>query len=319
METIKERKKKATELHLSATPPFPKELFLDLTSYCNHACVFCANSMIKQKSSMTPDLAKRVLREAYENGTRDVGLYATGEPFLAPDLAEFISYAKEIGYEYTFITTNGALVTPEKAKGVLDAGLDSIKFSISAGKRETYKEIQGRDDFEKVIANLKWVSQYRKGSGLAYRIYVTMVFTDRTQDEVELLKDIVMPYVDEWDPHYITNQCGNMYENNELGTIDDTNPRGRGRSEICFQPFKSFTVTPEGLVSACVLDYSRDLIVGDLSQTTLKEAWNNSTYRSFRKHHMEKNLKGLICFNCMHNKNEPVTPLLPEYAQHFKE
>ena len=25
-----------------------------------------------------------------------------------------------------------------------------------------------------------------------------------------------------------------------------------------------------------------------------------------------------ICFNCVNNKNEPVVPLMPEYAQHFK-
>ena len=67
----------------------------------------------------------------------------------------------------------------------MDSGLDSIKFSISAGKRETYKEIQGQDDFDKVISNLKWISTYRKESGLNFRIYVTMVYTHKTKSEVD--------------------------------------------------------------------------------------------------------------------------------------
>lgn len=267
---------------------------------------------------MREDMVRRVLQEAYDCGVRDLGFYATGESFLVKNLAEYIAEAKRIGYEYLFITTNGALAVPDRAKAALDAGLDSIKFSISAGKRETYKQIQGRDDFDKVLENLRWISQYRKTSGLKYRIYVTMVYTDTTKSEVDILKEQVMPYIDEWDPHPLNNQCGNLYENNKLGEIDAQNPRGRGARKVCFQPFKSFTITPEGLVSACVLDYSKDLIVADLSQTSLKEAWENDIYKNFRKRHLAQELKGMICYNCMHNADEEVTPLMPEYANHFK-
>lgn len=318
MEAIAERKKRATEAVFSEIPPFPREMFLDLTSFCNHRCVFCANPLIENKTTMEHEMVLRVLKEAYDCGTREIGLYATGESFLVKNLAEYVKLAKDTGYEYLFITTNGALATPDKVKPVLDAGLDSIKFSISAGRRETYKEVQGRDDFDKVISNLKWISDYRKESGLNYRIYVTMVYTDKTRNEVEILRDIVKNYIDQWDPHALTNQCGNMYENNELAHIEANNPRGRGERDICFQPFKSFTITPEGLVSACVIDYSQDLIVADLKKTTLKEAWTNEIYREFRRRHLGKNLKGGICYNCMYNKNEPVTPLMPEYARHFK-
>ena len=296
----------------SEIPPFPREIFLDLTSECNHKCVFCANAKIKEKKTMPPEKVYAILQEAYECGVRELGLYATGESFLVNQLSDYISYAKKIGYEYLFITTNGSLVTPKKAKAVLDAGLDSIKFSISAGTRETYKEIQGRDHFDKVIDNLKWVSDYRRTSGLDYRIYVTMVYTDKTKSEVSILKDIVIPYIDEWDPHPLNNQCGNMHENNELGTIEKNNPRARGKQQTCFQPFKGFTITPDCLVSACVLDYSQDLIIADLNQTTLKDAWSNEIYQRFRRKHLQNDLTGLICYNCMHNTDEPVTPLTPK-------
>jgi radical SAM protein with 4Fe4S-binding SPASM domain len=318
METIVERKKKTIKGRYVEAPPFPKEIFLDLTSFCNHTCVFCSNPRIKNKMTMHDDMVKRVLQEAYDCGTTDLGLYATGESFLVKNLHEYVKLAKDIGYEYLFITTNGALATPERAKPVLDAGLDSIKFSISAGTRDTYKKIQGKDDFDQVIANLKWISQYRENAQLDYRIYVTMVFTDETTDEVSILKNIVLPYIDEWDPHLLTNQCGNLYENNDLGRIKSDNPRGRGQRKICFQPFKSLTITPEGLVSACVVDYSKDLIVADLTKTSLKEAWQNDIYQNFRRRHLNQDLEGTICYNCMFNKDEPVTPLMPEYAQHFK-
>jgi radical SAM protein with 4Fe4S-binding SPASM domain len=318
LETIKERKKKSMQASFEEVPPFPREIFLDLTSFCNHACVFCSNPLIKNKKTMEPEMVHRVLQEAYDCGVRDIGLYATGESFLVKDLGKYVALAKKIGFEYMFLTSNGALATPDRAKEVLDAGLDSIKFSISAGTRETYKRVQGRDDFDKVIENLKWISNYRKTSGLQYRIYVTMVYTKFTESEVNILRDIVVPYIDEWDPHPLNNQCGNLYENNKLGFIEAGSPRARGKVEICFQPFKGFTITPEGYVSACVLDYSKDLIVGDLSKTSLKDIWSGEVYKDFRRRHLCKNLKGLICNNCMYNQNEPVTPLMPEYGAHFE-
>lgn len=318
LQTIAERKKQAVEALFVEQPPFPREIFLDLTSFCNHRCVFCANPYIKGKSTLPRDMVHRVLQEAYDCGVRDLGLYATGESFLVKELPEYVKRAKDIGYEYLFITTNGALATPERAKAVIDAGLDSIKFSISAGTRETYKEIQGKDDFDKVIEHLKWISQYRKDSGRKFRLYVTMVYTTKTKSEVETLKNIVSPYIDEWDPHPLTNQCGNMPSNNDIGVIEAGNPRARGSRDICFQPFKSFTITSDGLVSACVLDYSQDLIVGDLNISTLQEVWTGEVYREFRKRHLEKRLKGGICFNCMYNANQPVTPLMPAYVRHFE-
>lgn len=319
METLQERKQRAAEAVFSETPPFPREIQLDLTSFCNHKCVFCPNPLIENKSTMQHDMVIRVLQEAYDCGVRDLGFYATGESFLVKNLAEYVKLAKDIGYEYLFITTNGALATPDRAKPVLDAGINSMKFSINAGTRETYKEIHGKDDFDTVISNLRWVSNYRKKAGLKCRIYVSMVYTDKIKNEVELLQDLVMDYIDEWDPKPLNNVCGNLYENNELGPIEENSPRARGKREICFQPFKAFTITPEGLVSACVVDYSQDLIVADLRKTTLKEAWTNEIYTQFRRRHLKGKVKGLICYNCMYNKNEPVTPLMPEYARHFKE
>ena len=268
---------------------------------------------------MAPDMVYRVLQEAYDCGVRDLGMYATGESFLVKNLADYVHHAKNtVGYDYLFITTNGALAIPETAKAVLDAGLDSIKFSISAGTPESFQKIQGRDDFFSVIENLKWIWNYRETTSNVYRIYVTMVYTDETADEVDLLKDLVAPYIDEWDPHPLNNQCGNMYENNALAKIKSENPRTRGKRRVCFQPFKGFTITPEGLVSACVLDYSKDLIVGDLKTNSLQEIWGCETYKSFRRRHLARDLEGLICFNCMNNSDQPVEPLMPEYSQKYK-
>ncbi|MBT5122957.1 MAG: radical SAM protein, partial [Euryarchaeota archaeon] len=141
--------------------PFPKEFQLDITDFCNHRCIFCSNYKRKKKRNIDHEFAQKVLLEAYELGARRVGLYGTGEPLLNSHLADYTAHAKKLGYEYCYIDTNGALATTDRIIPVIQAGIDSIKFSINAGYRETYKEIHGRDDFETVITNLKLLWEYR--------------------------------------------------------------------------------------------------------------------------------------------------------------
>lgn len=117
----------------------PKNMLLEVTNICNDCCIFCANQKSTRKRGfIEKELAKKILKEAYELGTRDVGFYATGEPLVNKDLEEYIRYAKELGYKYTYITTNGALMDKERAKSIIDAGIDSVKFSINASNKKDY-------------------------------------------------------------------------------------------------------------------------------------------------------------------------------------
>ena len=191
--TLSERLKNKDKCIRSILPPFPKKNFLlEVTNFCNHKCIFCANRKTKNenKGFIDGDFAKRMLREAYELGVREVGFYATGEPLLNRNLPDYIEIAKSIGYEYTYITTNGALLTEEKSKEILHAGIDSIKFSINAGTRETYKKIHGVDDFDLVVKNLQAVSKHIKEEQLNTKLYISSVVTNITNGERKEIEKI---------------------------------------------------------------------------------------------------------------------------------
>lgn len=302
-------------------PAFPREVFFDISNACNHTCVFCSNTKISERANMDKALAFRLLDECKANGTTDVGLYATGEPFVRKDLAEFVAYAKKIGIEYVFITTNAALATPERAKPVLDAGVDSIKFSVNAGTRETYKKVHGSDDFDKVIENIKWFHAYREKSGLSYGLYFSMVPTKLSEGEWPILQKLLEPYTDADDLRGCSNQGGNMYENNATEKVDKNNILGSmlpgQKVGKCPDPFFRCTITPQGFMTTCVVDYQNYLCVADLSATTMKEAWHNDRFVRLRERHISGDLKGLICHNCLGNCDEPAAPLVPEFARPF--
>lgn len=320
MKTLSEEKEERFERDLSNPyPPFPKEVLLDLTSDCNCQCFFCGNQKKDKAAYMDKELAFRLMKEAKENGATDIALYVTGEPFLHRDLAEITYTGKKIGIDYIFISTNGSLAAPERAKPVLDAGMDSIKFSINAGTRESYLRVHGRDYFEKVISNVKWFAEYRQKSGLRYRIYVSMVKSSRAKNEWVVLENTLSEYIDEFDARECSNQGGNMLENNDTESISKENLLGSLKEHQfcgrCPDIFSRMSVTPEGFVTACVVDYKKYLIVGDANESSLDQIWCGDAYVYLRKKHIADELKGLICHNCLNNANDECRPLTDSWPK----
>lgn len=111
--------------------PFPQNMLLEVTNVCNNCCIFCANAKTTRKKKMMDlELGKKILKDAYDNGTREVGFYATGEPLVNMDLEKYIAYAKQIGYEYVYITTNGALLDEKGLNPSLKQGLTVLSFLL---------------------------------------------------------------------------------------------------------------------------------------------------------------------------------------------
>ena len=212
-ERVRLKKADRSELY-SLTPPFPKTNFLiELSNACNHACIFCTHQKMKRPvGRINKDFAYDILQQAYDLGTREVGFYATGEPFIVPDLADYIRKAKDIGYTYVYLTSNGALATPERVREVIDAGLDSIKFSINAPQKKLYKFIHGKDDFDTVLENLKYLNEYREISNNNYKIYVTGILTRFTENLKDKYYEIFGNLSDQVVFKYVYNQGGYMQE-----------------------------------------------------------------------------------------------------------
>ena len=250
-------------------PPFPNNMLLEITNSCNLKCTFCARKKMKSKPSfIDKKLAFSMLNQAYELGVRDVGIYGRGESMLSPILNDCITEAKRIGYEYVYLDTNGCC-SRDKLQSVVDVGLDSIKFSINAGTKETYKMIHGRDCFEKVIDNIKFISHVRENSDVSFKLFASYVVTEENKNEKEKLKNILEDYVDEILFHNIVNPGGLMPENDPLVfDVPITELR-------CHDIFNRFHVTADGLLTTCCVDYGANFIMADLHNVSLKEAWHN--------------------------------------------
>lgn len=310
-ERVRLKKADRSELY-SLTPPFPKTNFLiELSNACNHACIFCTHQKMKRPvGRINKDFAYDILQQAYDLGTREVGFYATGEPFILPDLADYIRKAKDIGYTYVYLTSNGALATPERVREVIDAGLDSIKFSINAPQKKLYKFIHGKDDFDTVLENLKYLNEYREISKNNYKIYVTGILTRFTENLKDKYYEIFGNLSDQVVFKYVYNQGGYMQEIDKYLRCDcDKEERRR-----CNLPFDAISVTQEGYLSVENADYENMLIVADLNKVSLHDGWYGEKMQEIRRKFLDDDLSGTLCDGCVHHKCSPAKAISPEYS-----
>ena len=295
---------------LSVTPPFPSELMLELTTGCNHACVFCKNpTMTRPQKKMPFTVIESILQQAYTLGATKVGLSTTGDPFMFPHLADVVTLAKLCGYTYVYVSTNGALATPDKLKAVLDAGLDSLKFSINAGSRERYAEIHGHDEFALVLQHLAWAVKYKAKTGKPAHLGVTYVQTKTNADEVAAFRELLSPFVDEV---YIS-PCGvqSGYQLENIGALAE-NPIPV--DPPCPLLWNRVHVTAEGYLTLCCVDYQNYLAIEDLNRIPLAEAWHSVAFQEMRRKHLEHDLGTTLCGQCLSGKPQHIEPLRHEWA-----
>ena len=298
-------------------PPFPKNIMIELSNACNHKCIFCTNPyMTRGIKRIDNNKLIQIMQDSYDCGARELGFYTTGEPFIYKNIENIRKKSKEIGFEYTYISTNGALAIPSKAEKVIGAGIDSIKFSINAFDKYDYKLVHGKDEWDLVLKNLKFISEYRKKHKKKFKLYVTSIITNITEKKIKLFKKMMVGIVDEIQFSAVHSQGGYMSKAYDLLRVSDSisnsldvNFNKIKKSEICTVPFNRLHVTCEGYLTACCVDYQNYLTVADLNSMSIGDAWKSKDFRKLREKHLSKKLNNTLCDNCWNNKCEKVQPL----------
>lgn len=297
-------------------PPLPKNMMVELSNACNHACIFCTNPHMQRKiGRINNTLLFRVMEEAREGGVTDIGFYTTGDPFVHKSLEEFTEHAAKLGFSYIYISTNGALASPKRAKALIDAGINSIKFSINAGGRKSYELVHGKDEWDQVIDNLQYISEYCRSNEYPVKLYATTVVTKPMEHEVEDLKLLLASLVDE----HVCVPCGT--QSGQMGvaqTLLGTSAYVYGNGKApCPLPFNRLHISCEGYLTLCCVDYQNYLAVADLREHSLMSAWHSAEAARARKMHLDDDILGTLCGNCLLGRTDKIEPLVDDLASYI--
>lgn len=116
---------------------------------CSNRCSFCYQMAWRDAGSGLSDPSfeqlSGKLKWGRENGYGAVG-FSGGEPTVRKDFLDLVSLAVEQGYGRVSLTTNGRrFARPEYAIQALEAGIDSIGWSLHGPDEETHDALVGRD------------------------------------------------------------------------------------------------------------------------------------------------------------------------------
>ncbi len=315
MPTITERIDEITKIparYMHAVLPAPKSVKIEISPRCNYRCGFCAlrTREVQPKWDMDFDLFKRVTREMREAGVEEIGVFYLGESFMNPRLlVDCIAYLKrELGMPYVFLTSNASMAFPEAVEKCMDAGLNSLKWSINAADEKQFQKIMGVAErlFYVALANVESAWQVRQKGGYKTGLYASSIQYDGEQQQKmeQLLDACVRPYVDQhyWLPLYSMGAFATQRES-ELGYRPTAGNQGRIgalREPLpCWSAFTEGHVTAEGKLSACCFDANSNWTMGDLNELSFMDAWNSTPFVKLREAHLKKDVRGTVCENCL--------------------
>lgn len=295
--------------YLAAKLPAPRAVKIELTSQCNYRCGFCAHRLrMKDRGEMDRAFYERVVGEMVDAGVEELGLFYIGESFMCEWLPEAIEFAKKRGIQYAFLTTNGSLSTPDKVKRCMEAGLDSLKFSMNNSDESQFKDIAGVKPklFRDSIANLQAAHAVRAEGGYKCGLYASSIQYNGEQQEkmLKLVDKEIRPYVDEhyWLPLYSMGSMTTQREE-ELGYRPIAGNQGRLgalREPLpCWSAFTEGHITHEGKLSACCFDAGDNWVMADLREMPFMEGWNSAAFVKLREAHLRKDVTGTICESCV--------------------
>ena len=278
-------------------PEYPLYIIIETNNYCNMRCKMCPHSQdsikLSQKNNISLDIVDKIVEECKVMRVPSILVGAYTECLINPQIKEILTKIKSIGAIDNFIITNGLKLTDDVIKTIIDLQYERVYISLDAATPETYKKIRGHD-LSKIERNISHLISARKNSNsrlpLIRTSFVVMqenyheskLFLEKWQDVVDIVD--FQKYVD-----YVPTEQRNVVPPNIPYSCPD--------------PFRTLTIRANGDILPCCTSYGESFVLGNLSTTTLQEAFNSEKMKELRKNILSGNMP-IPCRYCSQNFHE---------------
>ncbi len=131
----------------------PDWVSVNLTLRCNLACTFCKTCYPVQQELTTREVLDLIDQVASWGVKRFNPL--GGEPFVRRDLEDILSYACDKDF-YITLTTNGTLISPERAARIAAIPYNRLHFNVSIdGPNPHHDRVRGAGNFDKAVRGIR--------------------------------------------------------------------------------------------------------------------------------------------------------------------
>ncbi|MFX0194547.1 MAG: radical SAM/SPASM domain-containing protein [Candidatus Hodarchaeota archaeon] len=269
------------------------EVRIETTNYCNTHCLTCPrDKMTRPKMTMEYKHFCNLVVQAYELGATTISPFGYGEPLMDKGLEKKIAFCSRMGLK-TFITTNAAMLTLDRTRAILDAGLSHIRFSAH-GIFDNYERVHQLDwyMFQRNVWNFIKVKR-----GIPIHVDITAIPMHDDMDEIINYWEGKVDGIAIWKPHGWGGK--KQYR------------KSREKIPTCGRPQRGpVQIQADGTVIPCCFLTDSEIVLGDTHKNTIEEILKGDAYKELRRKHMEGNLKGLVCQYCDQRLLLDESPLL---------
>jgi MoaA/NifB/PqqE/SkfB family radical SAM enzyme len=142
--------------------------YIDTNNSCNLRCQTCVRGLQGMQNSgrrMPIDKFSLIVDKLYREGYTQIGLYNWTEPFLTPDLQEYVKIVKSYKM-YCQITSNFSLREIPHLEAVLQSGLDYLSISVSGFDQDVYEVNHAGGNVAYVKDNLRRAATIKKNDDI---------------------------------------------------------------------------------------------------------------------------------------------------------
>ena len=299
----------------------PHQFYVEPTNRCNLKCQMCVqDKMARAKGYMELDLMKKIIDEVSEFDPF-FDFCRQGEPLIHPQLVEMIEYAINKGLTKTRLITNATLLRKNISARLIKSGLRKINISFNGYDRESYERIQKGAGFDRTLRNLfNFLKLKIEINSRTPHVEISMVEYQNLKEKFnqffELFKKLPVERIR-------VSKLINFFGSNEDKVLEENIKKEYKEWPSCKVPFRFFNINWNGDVSPCIIDYDSKYIVGNVSNCSVLEVWNNEKMKFFRDCHINKkfddisrNSKGVFCGYCSNLWSDPNTNG-PQYPYSF--
>ncbi|MDG2989566.1 SPASM domain-containing protein [Candidatus Synechococcus calcipolaris G9] len=234
--------------------------------------------------------------QAESMGITDVRLYATAEPTLHPQFAEYVSILKDKNFFVT-VSTNASMLY--KHFEVLSR-VDYLQYSIEGWDKESYEKFRYPLKFDIVKRNIEEFWNYIRDHSQRPLINCNLLATQSVNideffacwadfvDQISISPLMTTTRYDTKSGKFISEL------NSDIQT--DYYDHERDLTRFCTYPFTYITVAFDGKLALCCADFSAEINLGYISDGI--ENWKNNQLMKKIRHQFSPFGKKDMCAGC---------------------
>lgn len=292
----------------------PFKVEIEHSTVCNKKCIFCAHTHWNETQGQMPIERFKLVIDSIP-ALKWINIAGIGSAFLHKDFLKMLEYARQKQININFVDEFD-FFDEEKAKKIIDLGVNSLYISFDAATKETYESVKKGCDYEKALRNIKTLLKLKSDMAspfpvVHFRYLVTKMNYTEMPDYVELIAGlpnrgararvefiglIAFPGIE--DQYIALNEIpGEMrlrvYENALKYNINlyfsHADASCLPAISECVRWSEPFILFDGAVIPDCAIlmqsrrEFLKKISFGNVFDAPFMDIWNSKRYRDFRK------------------------------------